>query len=71
MRLEDLRRECPQLGEVQDVDTVGGWVVQLSEVVPPVGASFVRNGLKLTVKEADVRRVREVLVEVVGRGGGH
>ncbi len=70
MRLEDLRRECPQLGEVQDVDTVGGWVVQLSEVVPPVGVSFVRYGLKLTVKEADVRRVREVLVEVVGRGGG-
>jgi CBS domain containing-hemolysin-like protein len=58
------------LGEVQDVDTVGGWVVQLSEVVPPEGVSFVRSGLKLTVKEADARRVREVLVEVVGRGGG-
>lgn len=69
MRLEDLRRECPQLPEVRDVDTVGGWVVQLSEVVPAVGAAFSRNGLRLTVKEADARRVKEVLVEVVGRGG--
>ena len=69
MRLEDLRRQCPQLGEVSEVDTVGGWVVKLAEVVPPVGASFTNRGIRLTVQEADERRVREVLIEVVGKGG--
>jgi putative hemolysin len=69
MRLEDLRRQCPQLGEVADVDTVGGWVIKLAEVVPPAGASFTSRGIRLTVQEADERRVREVLVEWVGKGG--
>lgn len=69
MRLEDLRRECPQLGEIEDVDTVGGWVLKLAEVVPPVGGVFQSRGLRLTVREADERRVREVLVEWIGKGG--
>lgn len=69
MRLEDLRRECPELGEVDDVDTVGGWVVKLAEVVPVAGETFVHRGFRLTVKEAEPRRVREVLVEWTGKGG--
>jgi putative hemolysin len=69
MRLEDLRREHPGLGEVVDVDTVGGLVVKLAEVVPPVGAVFQYRGLRWTVRMADERRVREVLIEV-GTGGG-
>lgn len=69
MRLEDLRRECPELGEVDDVDTVGGWVVKLAEVVPVAGEAFVHRGFRLTVKEAEPRRVREVLVEWTGKGG--
>lgn len=69
MPLADLRREHPALGEVEDVETLGGLVVQLAEVVPVAGESFLFRGLKLTVKQAEPRRVRELLVEVVGRGG--
>lgn len=65
MRLDDFRREYPDLGEVEDVDTIGGLVVRLMEVVPVVGQSVRFRGLKLTVQQADERRVREVLVEEV------
>ncbi len=67
MRLEDLRRELPQLGEVDDVETVGGLVVRLAEVVPVAGTTWMFRGLRLTVREADERRVREVWVEA-GKG---
>lgn len=70
MRLEDLRREIPQLGEVDGVETVGGLVAQLAEVVPASGTSWLFRGVRWTVREADERRVREVLVEVTGKGGG-
>ncbi len=70
MRLEDLRRQLPELGEVPDVDTVGGLVVKLAEVVPPVGVEFQFRKIRLTVLEADERRVREVRVEAAVKGGG-
>jgi putative hemolysin len=66
MRLDDFRREFPTLGEVTDVDTLGGLAVKLAEVVPAVGESFTFRGLRLTVKAADERRVRELLVESPG-----
>lgn len=69
MPLADLRREHPALGEVADVETLGGLVVKLAEVVPAAGESFVFRGLRLTVKQAEPRRVRELLVEVVRPGG--
>lgn len=70
MRLDDFRREFPALGEVEDVDTMGGLALALGEVVPAKGESLQFRGLKLTVTEADERRVRELLVEVAGRKGG-
>jgi CBS domain containing-hemolysin-like protein len=70
MRLEDLRRQLPELGEVDEVDTVGGLVIKLAEVVPPVGAEFHFRKIRLTVLEADHRRVREVRVEASMKGGG-
>lgn len=63
MRLDDFRREFPDLGEVAEVDTLGGLAVKLAEVVPAVGESFRFRGLTLTVQAADERRVRELLVE--------
>jgi putative hemolysin len=66
MRLDDFRREFPDLGEVADVDTLGGLVSKLAEVVPETGESFNFRGLKLTVLTADERRVRELLVETKG-----
>jgi CBS domain containing-hemolysin-like protein len=66
MRLDDFRREFPELGEVADVDTLGGLALKLAEVVPAVGDSFRFRGLTLTVQAADERRVRELLVESKG-----
>lgn len=63
MRIDDFRREYPGLGEVQSVDTMGGLAVKLAEVVPAVGEAFEFRGLRLTVTQADDRRVRELLVE--------
>ncbi len=65
MRLEDFRREYPALGEEVEVDTMGGLMVALREMVPVVGDSVVFHGLKLTALSADERRVRELRVEAV------
>lgn len=65
MRVDDFRREYPELGEVPEVDTMSGLMVSLSEVVPVMGESVTFRGLKLTAQYADDRRVRELLVEAV------
>jgi magnesium and cobalt transporter len=66
MRLDDFVREHPALGTDPDVDTLGGLVVKLCEVVPAVGETVSHRGLRFTVKAADERRVRELLVEREG-----
>ena len=71
MRLEDFCREYPELGEVPEVETMGGVLLSQLEVVPGVGQAVVFRGLKLTATAADDRRVRELLVETVNRRGGH
>jgi len=63
MRLEDFRREYPALGDVPEVETMGGLLVSLLNVVPAQGGSTTFRGLKLTAHVADERRVRELLVE--------
>ncbi len=68
MRVEDFQREYPDLGTLEDVDTIGGLLVNQMEVVPGQGESVLFRGLRLTAQVADERRVREVLVEVAGKG---
>lgn len=63
MRIDDFRREYPELGEVESVDTMGGLTVKIAEVVPTVGDAFEFRGLRLSVTQADERRVRELIVE--------
>jgi CBS domain containing-hemolysin-like protein len=63
-RLEDFRREYPPLGTVSEVETMGGLLTTLLNVVPNPGESAVFRGLKLTAHVTDERRVRELLVEV-------
>jgi CBS domain containing-hemolysin-like protein len=65
MRLEDFRREYPALGEVPEVDTMGGLLVAQQETVPLPGESARFRGLRLTALVADERRVRELLVEAL------
>jgi putative hemolysin len=67
MRIEDFRREYPALGEVKEVDTLGGLMVMERETVPTVGESVLFRGLKLTALAADERRVRELRAEIVKR----
>jgi putative hemolysin len=62
-RLDDFRRECPELADMPGIETMGGLLVRLIETVPVPGESAVYRGLKLTAHVTDARRVRELLVE--------
>lgn len=64
MRLDDFRREHPPLGDVPEVETMGGLLMSLLDVVPKTGDSATFRGLKLTAHQADERRVRELMVEL-------
>lgn len=68
LRLDDFRREHPQLGDVPEVETMGGLLMSLLEVVPAPGDSAQYKGLKLTAHLTDERRVRELFVEVTRQG---
>ncbi len=65
MRLDDFRREFPALGDVPEVETMGGLLTHLRGVVPETGDSAVYRNLKLTAQAADERRVRELLVQQI------
>ena len=67
MRIDDFRREYPDLGEVTDVDTMGGLAVSLLEVVPAQGEQVNFRGLKLTAHAVEERRIRELVVETIRR----
>jgi magnesium and cobalt exporter, CNNM family len=64
MRLDDFRREYPPLGDVPEVETMGGLLVSLLDVVPKTGEAANFRGLKLIAHATDERRVREVMVEL-------
>jgi putative hemolysin len=64
LRLDDFRREYPALGEVTEVETMGGLLMTLTEAVPSPGDSRTFRGLKLTAQATDERRVKELMVEV-------
>jgi len=63
MRLDDFRREFPPLGEVPEVETMGGLLTHLLGAVPETGETAAFRGLKLTAQVAEERRVRELMVE--------
>ncbi len=63
MRLDDFRREFPALGDVPEVETMGGLLTHLRGVVPEAGESAAFRGLKLTAHAVDERRVRELMVQ--------
>jgi len=65
MRLDDFRREHPELPEVPGTETMGGLLAKLLDVVPAAGEAAIFRGLKLTAQAVDERRVREVLVEQI------
>ena len=70
MRVDDFRREYPALQPIAGVETMGGLVTALLDVVPAAGQAATYCGLRLTAQLADERRVRGVLVELLKRKGG-
>ena len=71
MLLDEFRSEYPLLPEREDVDTLGGLVVALCEVVPDEGKVVEYSGLTMEVTEATERRVMELDVRrasMFGRG---
>lgn len=67
--LDDFRREYPALPEVAEVETIGGLLTSLLDVVPAAGESASYRGLKLTAQATEERRVKEVLVEATAKRG--
>jgi putative hemolysin len=65
VRLEDFRREFPALGDVAEVETMGGLLTHLLGVVPNTGETATFRNLKLTAHVVDERRVRELMVQRV------
>jgi len=65
VRIDDFRREYPEIGEVPEVDTLGGLMVTQAGVVPSAGESVTFRGLRLTAQSVDERRVKELRVEMV------
>lgn len=65
MRLDDFRREFPAVGEVEEVETMGGLLTHLLGAVPAAGESALFRGLRLTAHAVDDRRVRELIVEKI------
>jgi CBS domain containing-hemolysin-like protein len=65
VRLDDFRREYPALPEVSGVETMGGLVLRQMELVPIPGEEVVFAGLKITVRSAEDRRIRELNVEIL------
>jgi putative hemolysin len=65
LRLDDFRREYPALGDVPEVETMGGLLMSLLDVVPNPGDAAVFRGLKLIAEATDERRVRQLVVETL------
>ncbi|MGV3771570.1 MAG: hemolysin family protein [Verrucomicrobiales bacterium] len=65
--IEDFSREYPEIGTVDDVDTMGGLLIRELEVVPNSGQSVIFKGLRLVARQVDERRVKELLVEKVAK----
>src|SRR6266542_536124 len=55
LRLDDFRREYPPLADVPEVETMGGLLMNLLDVVPGQGDSAVFRGLRITAKVSDER----------------
>jgi CBS domain containing-hemolysin-like protein len=65
--IDDFRTEYPALADQSDVDTMGGLLVRQMDYEPTAGESTTFQGLKLTARRVDERRVLEMDVEALKR----
>lgn len=63
--LEDLEDTLGLALESEQVETIGGYLTELAGRVPRQGESFVLDGRRLTVREANRRQIRWIAIEPV------
>ncbi|KPJ75325.1 MAG: hypothetical protein AMS14_03775, partial [Planctomycetes bacterium DG_20] len=57
------------LPEDDDYETVGGFVLSRLGYIPEAGESLEHNGLRITVLEAEVRRIRRLKIDLAAMPG--
>lgn len=67
-KIYEFAEACPSIGEVDEVESMGGLVVYRAEEIPKPGQHVLFRGHKLTVLEADERRVIKLRVERTAKG---
>lgn len=60
---EQIEIKLPEASGPDEYDTLGGYVVSHFDRVPDPGAVITLEGIQLTVRESDGRRVRRVLIQ--------
>ncbi|MCS1409393.1 MAG: Magnesium and cobalt efflux protein CorC [Verrucomicrobia subdivision 3 bacterium] len=63
--IEDFAKEYAAIGEVEEVDTMGGLMATLLAHIPNEPASAEFRGLRLTARVSDQTRIRDLLVEQI------
>lgn len=62
-RVDQFRREEPDIGEEDDVTTMGGLALKLFETIPGPNESVTWRGYRFTARVVEDRRIRELLIE--------
>jgi len=63
LAVEDFKKIEPGLKGLKEIDTMGGLITALKEVVPKIGEFAEIDGYELTVVSGDHRRVKELVVK--------
>ena len=70
MILEDLFDEFDIESDDFESETVGGWCIEMLGHYPEKDEEFTYKNLKITILEADERRVEKVLISLLPLGEG-
>ncbi len=62
MALDELNEEAGMHLTSEQVETIGGFLCELSGRVPKIGAAFILEGRRLTVTEADKKQVKWITI---------
>ena len=63
MNIDDLNEQLQVELEAENVDTIGGFVVDFLGRVPEMGSSFSYQGLDFTILESDERRIHRMTIQ--------
>ena len=70
MSIDNLNEQLGTQLESENVDTIGGFVVDYFGKVPAQGDELSHQGIEFTVLEADERRVHRVQIQTLNAAGG-